>query len=125
MYTIKNISSLRVDINNNYLYPGNTLEVENIDNLGKLIEMGYIKVEVVLNQIRTKNEVLEAHFNYHLKNVTWNDIEILKDFYIHSKLSEGIDPDILDCLKETTTQEEFTEVLLNSFYPALINREME
>lgn len=125
MYTIKNISSIRVDINNNYLYPGNTLDVESIDNLDRLIELGYIKVEVVLNKIYSEEQVLEVFFNYHLKTVTWDDIEILKDFYIHSKLAEGIDPDILSLLDESNSYEEFTEILLNSFYPALIRKEME
>lgn len=121
MYKIKNISNSNVNINEKIIYPQQTTKVDSIDDLGALLSIGYIEIinesEIILN----KDELIEAFFNLHLFKCSNKDLSVLKNFYCKSNISNGISAEILESISSSSNQEEFLEVLLNSFYPAMID----
>ena len=116
---IKNISNNNINIYNKILKPYETIEIDNIEEVITLLNIGYIEFVNEKEKRYSKERILESFFNFHLNKCTKEDLEIIKTFY--SKMFPNVNQDMKDQIREMETAEELIEVLLNSFYPKLIN----
>lgn len=117
---IKNISNNNININNQILKPFETLNIDNIDKVKTLLNIGYIKIIKDEEKMLDKDKILEAFFNFHLNKCDDDDLKIVKTFY--SEVFPYINEDIKKQINKTNTTEELIEILLNSFYPILIKK---
>jgi hypothetical protein len=145
------------------------MKVENLENLKKVIDMGYIAVvdaldnnqaiyqkfinktlptpeqtiikaqEVIIENTipkfipeviqdtfikdKLKQNIMEGFFSYYLtKDVSDNDLEMLKWFYKNIGFTSQISQEVLDLIDGASNSEELTEVLLNHVYPELLEQ---
>lgn len=125
MFKIKNISNNNINIKEKILHVDETTEINDINDVKTLLNIGYIEIINESRIILDKDKLIEAFFNFHLFKCSVEDLELLKTFYTKTKISDGIPKDILNDINNCNNQEEFTEILLNSFYPAMINEKIK
>ncbi len=118
---IKNVSDNDINIDENILLPGKTMKIENID-ISVLLNRGYLEIVEESKKVLNKESLIESLFNLHLFDCSSDDIDILKSFYIDSVMGTLVSSNTINLLSESKNKEDFLEVLLNNFYPDLINK---
>lgn len=142
-YKIKNVSRTKnnIVIGSRTLKYNDSMNVNEIESLQKLIELNMIEVIYPIN-IKPSNgtvdvfkksqkfidngikiHLIESFFNYYLsKDISKSDLQLLKWFYKNIGFTSNISKETLDLLDEVQNQEELTEVLLNNIYPELFEQ---
>jgi hypothetical protein len=143
-YIIKNISPNKNDIaiGKDNLKPGCTMRINEIESLKTLIDVKYIEViypkeskplDVIVKapevkekdfiEDEVKQKLIESFFNFYLvKDVSKENLDILKWFYKNIGFTSNISKNSLDLLDAVNNQEELTEILLNVIYPELLDQ---
>lgn len=143
-YIIKNISPNKnnIVIGKETLKPGNTMRINEIGSLQTLIDIDYIEIIypkeskpsngiLEASEVKEKNfiedevkqKLIESFFNFYLvKDVSKEDLDILKWFYKNIGFTSNISKNSLDLLDTVNNQEELIEILLNVIYPELLDQ---
>jgi hypothetical protein len=140
MPKVKNITkNSNIIIKGKILLPGKSMAIneEDLDALEKLIENGALSIgnieadNIVKNNSNTRNieeikkRMIQAFFSLHLnQNLSLQQLQDLKWFYMNVGPTSMIDKRILELLNDVTNGEEFVEILLNHIYPELIKNHL-